>query len=215
MESKAGYLLHRRPYGNSSEILYYLTEQGLIHALAKGSKKPKSHFYGQLQYFVATTLAWQGRSDLKTLVSAEQSGLLPPIPYNNHVAMMYLNELLMLLRIDNSLYQSIYPQYQNTLKQLQADNNIALILRRSEWFLCCLLGYQLEVPDHINNSDYIQFSVQEGLILDDLSKKCTAQNFIDFINNKSCDIKGINWLMRVVVRHLVNGRPIKSRELWC
>ena len=215
MHANTAYLLHRKAFSNSSEILYYLTaEHGLLHTLAKGSKKPKSSFKGQLQSFLPSCISWQGKSSLKTLTQAEQTDVLPKVPYAYHVAMLYLNELVMLLRIDEDLYGEIHQAYANALSDLFGGQGISLVLREFEWFLCCLLGYQLPLPDTAQNDDFIIFEPQNGLVLDLQFKRCTAKEFKNFIENQPYHQKSINWLMRQMIHHITNGRPIKSRELW-
>lgn len=215
MQANTAYLLHRKAFSDSSEILYYLTaEYGLLHTLAKGSKKTKSSFKGQLQSFLPSCISWQGKSSLKTLTQAEQVGVLPKVPYAYHVAMLYLNELVMLLRIDEGLYGEIHQAYANALSDLFDGKGISLVLRQFEWFLCCLLGYQLPLPEAAQNDDFIIFEPQNGLVVDVQYKKCTAEDFIHFIEGKSYRQKNINWLMRQMIHHITNGKPIKSRELW-
>ena len=46
------FLLHQRPYGNTSVIAEMFTlENGRISAIARGAKKPKSKFFGVLSPF--------------------------------------------------------------------------------------------------------------------------------------------------------------------
>ena len=185
MHAESAYLLHRKAFSDSSEIFYYLTaDHGLVHTLAKGSKKPKSSFKGHLQPFLPSCISWQGKSSLKTLTQAEQIGVLPKVPYAYHVAMLYLNELVMLLRIDEDLYGEIHQAYAKALTGLIDEQNIGQILRQFEWFLCCLLGYQLPLPESAQNDDYIIFDPQNGLVLDVQYKRCTAKEFKNFIENQ-------------------------------
>lgn len=215
MHEESAYLLHRRPFSDSSEILYYLTKNhGLLHVLAKGSKKNKSSFKGHLQTFLPTCIGWQGKSDLKTLTQAEQTEVLPQVPYNHHVAMLYLNELLMLLRVEDSLYQSIHTAYEKAMIALLSHQYIARVLRQFEWSLCCLLGYQLSLPEGCEANDFITFDPQNGLVMDSHYKKCQAEDFSCFINGHEYHQRSINWLMRQLIQHITHGKKIKSRELW-
>lgn len=213
-EVNDAYLLHRRPYSNSSEILHFLTPQGMVNCLAKGSKKTSSSFFGHLQAFTPTSISWRGQSDLKTLTLSEQNSSPPEVPYNHRVAMLYLNELLMLLRIEVGLYTEIHPEYVSALQQLASSAPMSLVLRRFEWFLCCLMGYQLDVPVGAEDDDHLLFSSEEGLVKDTRHKRCTVQSFKQFIAGQGFDQKSINWLMRAVVAHLTNHKPIKSRDMW-
>ncbi|WP_154223296.1 DNA repair protein RecO [Marinicella rhabdoformis] len=215
MHADSAYLLHRKAFSDSSEILYYLTDSdGLLHVLAKGSKKNKSQFKGQLQPFLPTCISWQGRSSLKTLTQAEQTGVFTSVSYPYHVSMLYLNELVMLLRIDESLFQDVYLHYRDALNALLNESDISHTLRQFEWRLCCLIGYELDLPQNVSEETFITFESQNGLIEDHQWRRCKASEFAQFIENKTYNQKAVNWLMRQLIHHITQGKPIKSRELW-
>lgn len=218
MNSDQAYILHRRPFSDNSEIIYFLTQtHGILHSLAKGSKNNRSKFKGQLQAFTPTTISWSGKSSLKTLTQAEQSHRPTALNYPNQVALLYLNELILIIDMESGLYQQLFKQYQTTTQQLSTTTNIAYHLRRFEWFLCCLLGYRLQLPTNIKPQQHIVFSTQDGLIIDHQHRKCQANDFLCLTHNQPLSPnqqKAINWLMRPIVHHLSNGKPIKTRELW-
>ncbi len=49
---EAAYVLHTRPYQESSLLVELLTPQGRISVIAKGAKRPKSSYRGILQPFI-------------------------------------------------------------------------------------------------------------------------------------------------------------------
>ena len=211
------FVLHKINYKNSSEIVKLLTRQhGRIDAVAKGSRGKKSLFKGHLQPFIETTISWQGRQDLKTLTQAEQSGLVGKPDYLNQVAMLYCNELLLLLNMDEEHSTAVYPIYRDLIKSLYDNQPVVLLLRYFELNLCALNGYALSIDEEMADNTALMFQPDHGLVVSQADKYCDAGTFRRFLNHKAltCDeVRGINRLFRPVVNHLVGGRPIRSREL--
>ncbi len=211
------FILHKRNYQDSSELLKLFTQnQGIIDAVAKGSRNPKSKFKGQLQPFIDCQITVSGKSNLKTLTGAEQVGVLSNSSYLNHVSMLYCNELLLLLNLDEETSRLIYPHYKKTISQLVDIDQPHMVLRYFEWQLCCIQGYRLDLNSQIAPNDYIEFNPTSGLQKSQRNQYCKSQYFQDFVASKTLSSsaqKGINRLMKTVVNHLVNGKPIQSRLL--
>ena len=71
------FLLHQRPYGNTSVIAEMFTlENGRISVIARGAKKPKSKFFGVLSPFSKLRITYRGRSELKTLTNVDKEDIL-------------------------------------------------------------------------------------------------------------------------------------------
>ena len=67
------FLLHQRPYGETSIISEVFTKNnGKISLIAKGAKKPKSKFFGYLVPFYKLSITYSGRSELKTLTNIDR-----------------------------------------------------------------------------------------------------------------------------------------------
>lgn len=184
--------------------------------MAKGSRNPKSKLKGQLQPFIPCTVTLSGRSGLKTLTNAEQTGINAPCAYLNHVSMLYCNELLLLLNLDQEACEVIYPVYARTIAQLKAKDRVSLILRKFEWFLSGVQGYELSLPNQSEATDLISFDPSLGLQVTRGNQGCSHQTIADFLANQPIDteqLRAVNRLMRTVVNHLVNGKTIQSRLL--
>ena len=76
------FILHRRPYRDSSLLLEALSmEHGRLGLVARGAAGPRSRLRGLLQPFVPLLLSWSGAGDLVTLTGAEEQqpqSSLPP-----------------------------------------------------------------------------------------------------------------------------------------
>ncbi|MFW9277716.1 DNA repair protein RecO, partial [Glaesserella parasuis] len=85
-----------RPYSETSLILDVFSEgEGRVSLLAKGARGKRSALKGALQPFTPLLLKWGGRGELRTLRSAEATGLALPLSGNALYSGFYLNEVLM------------------------------------------------------------------------------------------------------------------------
>ncbi|KAA3639305.1 MAG: DNA repair protein RecO [Proteobacteria bacterium] len=211
------FILHKIPYKNSSEIVRLLTQtHGRIDVVAKGSRSQKSVFKGQLQAFIKTTISFQGKHALKTLTQAEQTGLTKPADYLNQVAMLYCNELLLMLNMDEEQGIAVYPVYRDLIHKLNSAESVTLLLRYFELTLCRLSGYALSINNDVADNADLVFQANHGLVVSHGHQNCNAETFRRFINRQplnTAEIRGISRLFRTVVNHLVGGRAIRSREL--
>ncbi len=215
MISDQAFVLHKKPYKDSSELIKLMTRQhGLVDVVGQGSRRPKSKLRGQLQPFVITEVSFTGRSALKTLVQAEQQAVAKSCAYLNHVSMLYCSELLLLMGLDEEAVTVLFPVYQATIKQLFEARQVSLVLRRFEWQLCCELGYELRIP--AGTGTRVVFHPENGLEFSAARHSCSVavwQNFVTQLPLDPAQLKQVNRLMKSVVNHLVHGKAIQSREL--
>jgi len=217
MITDQAFILHKRAYKDSSELIKVMTrDHGVIDVIAKGSRRKNSKLNGQLKPFLLTEISYLDRSSLKTLIESTQNGTLVNQPFIKHVSMLYCNELLVLLNLDEDAVKTIFTAYVKTLKRLSDEKTVELALRKFEWTLCCASGYELTLPDDIKDIEFIAFDHQNGLVKDARAQQCQASSFALFIAEKSINqqqIKQVSRLMRAVINYMVNGREIKSRQL--
>ena len=78
--NQPGFVLHSYPYKETSLIIdLFSRDHGRVALVAKGAKRPHSKLRGVLQTFQPLQLAWVGKSEVRTLVSAEWVGGLLPL----------------------------------------------------------------------------------------------------------------------------------------
>ena len=76
VQQQPAFILHHRPFRDSSQILDILTrDHGKIALVARGSRGAKSRLRGVLRPFLPLRISWVARSDLGTLTGAEAAGL--------------------------------------------------------------------------------------------------------------------------------------------
>ena len=68
--SDRGIMLRRTPFGETSLVVHVLTpNHGRVELMAKGAHRPRSRFFGVLDWFDTLELSWvrRGDSELGTL----------------------------------------------------------------------------------------------------------------------------------------------------
>ena len=74
MDLQRGFVLHRRPYSETSLLVDLFTEEtGRLTVIAKGARAKRSAWKSVLQPFTPLLLRWSGKGALKTLTKAESS----------------------------------------------------------------------------------------------------------------------------------------------
>ena len=217
MLADQAFVLHKKPFKESSELVKVLSKQkGVLDLICKGSRNPKSKFNGQLLPFIESDITFTGKSELKTLVGIEQTGVLQNHDYINQVSMLYCNELLLLLKLNDVSPIDVYQHYVKTIRALQKNQSVSLILRRFEWYLCGAMGYQITVPEAFNASDRVTFCPNNGLVHSDQKQATTVASIRQFISDQPItapQLVELNHLMRRIVDHMVHGKTIQSRGL--
>lgn len=151
------YVLHRRPFQNSSLLIDFLTlDYGRIRVVARGARREKSRSRALLQLFSPLLVSFSGRGEVKTLGQVEAQ--LAPISLQGEQLFsgLYMNELLVRLFHNQEEHQGLYRTYQQALLALQesaepgeeqARRPLENILRRFELGLLSELGYALDLTE--------------------------------------------------------------------
>lgn len=138
------YVLHQRPYRESSALLEVFAEShGRVGLVARGVRSPKSRQRGDLQPFRPLRLSWSGRGELGTLTGVEADGAAPPLQGTRLYSAFYLNELLVRLLARQDPHPRLYALYRASLEQLGGAVDIEPVLRIFEKRLLEELGYGL------------------------------------------------------------------------
>lgn len=221
------FILHRRPYSNTSLILELFSQQyGRIAVLARSARGPKSQFRGVLQLFTPMLASWVGRSELKTLTQVE----LMRGPYSLTAEFLlcsfYINELIMRLLHRDDPSPHLFQLYQQTLERLASQQHIAITLRRFEKHLLMDLGYGLplhldaQTGEPINPQLRYQYIPERGFLrcdnLLDHSLTVSGKSLLALYHENFDEASLIETkrLIRVVLERHLGGKPLKSRDLF-
>lgn len=246
------YVLHRRPYRESSQIIdLFCEKQGRFSALYRVNKKNPA-----LQPFTPYQMQFSGRGDLKycqhveinypSIYSAcEPSVKGQPLKGRNLYCGFYLNELVMRLTWRDEPQAELYRVYQQTLLgllRLGNDMQSEPLLRRFEFHLLAILGYQYnwqqdsECRD-IEKDKFYSFDPFSGFHLQTAPSQ-TAQFQTDHSHMEQSVVKRggypgdailavaeedwqheLSWqvakhIARLALQPLLGDKPLVSRELF-
>lgn len=136
------FLLHRRPYRNTSLLLEAFTrEHGRVGLVARGAQR--SRLRSLLQPFAPLLLSWSGRGELATLSGAEEAGPHLPPPPGRLLSAWYINELLLRLLARSDPHPGLFEPYRQVLAALAGGADEQRSLRVFEKRLLAELGYGL------------------------------------------------------------------------
>lgn len=140
-----GFVLHRRPYRETSLLVELLSRHhGRVGLVARGARRQRSVLRGLLEPFTPLLLDWDARGELGTLRSAERSeGGHAPLVAGVLPAGFYLNELLVRLLHRDDPHPVLFDDYAMTLAGLAAPGGVEPLLRVFEKRLLDSLGYGL------------------------------------------------------------------------
>lgn len=143
------YVLHHRPYRDTSRILELFTrDQGRVTVFAKGArggKRTAGSLVSMLQPFNRLLVSWTGRGEAGQLIGAEFDGAVAVMPPDRLVSGFYLNELLLKLFARHDGHPDVFDMYADTLETLKRTTDVLPCLRLFEKRLLDLLGYGLQL----------------------------------------------------------------------
>jgi DNA repair protein RecO (recombination protein O) len=217
------YVLHSRPYRETSLIFDVLTEEyGKATLIAKGVRNKKSTTAALLQPFMPLLVSYVGKSELRNLSHVE---LNPPVTKLEGMSLycgFYLNELLNHFLQANDPCPEIYQNYHQCLNLLQNNlDDIEVALRLFELDLLESLGYGLQLAYDFEQEKPIEAEKKYHYIPD--QGPVIAENgHFSGMTLKALQAKNLEniqslaeakQLMRQVIDFHLQGQPLKSRSL--
>ena len=222
------YILHQRPYRETSLILEILSrEYGKLALVAKGVKKGRRNQRALMQPNQKLNLAWVARGEMGTLTDIEAIGTNLNLKGSNLLAAYYINELLLRLLHSHEPHCELFDAYDSALRKLSAGTNEQPILRVFEKQLLESLGYGL-VLDHdvisgepINSSSIYFYQLDSGPAASPESRddkiSISGTTLIALARNNIVEeqqLKEAKRLTRQVLKTHLGNRPLASRELF-
>lgn len=225
------YILHSRPYRETSCLLDVLSKQyGRVSLIARGVRQSRSVYKAVLQPFTPLIVSWQGKSDLMTLVSAEAEGLPHSLRGSCLLSGFYLNELLIRLLHKHDPHPEVYTIYHQTLVELSKHVLSEKSLRIFEKRLLCELGYGLPLGrDSLSGlpilpGKYYRYYpdngfelCQEGLMIDTSVRVFSGKSLCALASEtlEEADVLAdVKRLMRLVFASLLGSTPLQTRKLF-
>jgi DNA repair protein RecO (recombination protein O) len=231
---QAAYVLHSYPYQETSLIVEMFTREfGRVALVAKGAKRPHSPLRSVLMPFHALTLDWSGRSELKTLRSAEWRGVFRLLVGRALICGFYINELLLKLLHRDDPHEALFDAYERALQALHGGalrgSDHAVVLRCFEKRLLSELGYGLildrdaETRQPLLPTRQYQYRVDRGPVAlaagsqgDGSGLELLGQTLIDMHHDTYASPvtqQQSKSLMRMLIGHYLGGQTLHSRQL--
>lgn len=226
VQNQPAWLLHHRPFQDSSRILDVVSrDYGRLSLVARGSRSAKSKLKGILRPFLPLQLSWVIKSDLGTLTGAEMNGLPISLKGDSLLAAYYVNELLLNLMHRHDPQPEIFEAYHATISALNEKDVVAVVLRRFEMELLRLLGYALNLDHDTDSGDSLdpqklyEYRVERGPVPVDRRHGTMVFNGAELIAIAREDyadgptLKNSSRLLRQVIAWHLDGKELKSRKV--
>jgi DNA repair protein RecO (recombination protein O) len=138
----AGYILHQRPWRETSLILeVFSREHGRLGLVARGARRAANRQRWLFQPFRRLNLAWLMRRELGTLTRIEAADAREPPAGSAVMAGFYLNELLLRLLHRHEPHAELFDAYAAALEGIRDEAGREAALRVFEKRLLASLGY--------------------------------------------------------------------------
>jgi DNA repair protein RecO (recombination protein O) len=154
VEPQPAYVLHARPYRETSLLLELLTlNDGRVGAIARGVRGARGQpLRAALQPLQPLAVCLRGRGELPLLSSAEVQGAAAALGGDALLAAFYVNELLVRLLPRQDAQPALFWRYAGCLGELATDTPLGWTLRRFERDLLEALGYALQLDTEADGS---------------------------------------------------------------
>ncbi len=226
VQQQPGFVLHRRPFRDSSQILDLLTrDHGRVTVVARGSRGSKSRLAGVLRPFLPLRVSWVARSDLGTLTGAEAAGAPADLRGDALLSAFYLNELLLHFLYRDDPQPEVHALYADTVAALVAGDEVAAALREFELEFLGLVGYAVnldfEAGSHaeLAPEQYYDYRAEQGPVpvsrsagpLVFAGSTLTAIAARRFAEPEV--LRAASRLLRAVIAHHLGGKELQSRKV--
>lgn len=223
IEQQPAYVLHARPYRETSLLLECLTrEHGRLGVVARGVRSERGRLRrAQLEPFQPLQLDLLLRGELATLTAAEPVGTPSRLLGNGGLAGLYLNELVVRMTERQDPLPALFDAYATTLSRLATDASMAWSLRRFERDLLQALGYGLQLQYAADSGEplvpqaHYRYSVEQGALrcASGMPRSVRGSDLLAL----QCDVmpdaeglRGLRPMMRDIIRFHLGGAELRA-----
>ncbi|MDJ0738998.1 MAG: DNA repair protein RecO [Gammaproteobacteria bacterium] len=218
------YTLHTRRYGNSSQLLeLFLRDQGRAACIARGALRNRRGG-SAVQPFQRLAVEIAGRGEVGTLTRAEVVAAPLRLRGSRMYCGLYVNELVMRLTARHDAHPLLFDAYADTIAELGGEAPVEPLLRRFEVRLLQETGFGLALDTDLDGhrlDDACHYTYQAG----SGAQRATAHDRAAVSGRTlralrtgelhDADVlREARTLMRQVLDHHLDGRPLRSRDLF-
>ncbi|MEO8997737.1 MAG: DNA repair protein RecO [Rhodanobacter sp.] len=223
LEQQPAYVLHARPYRETSLLLECLTrEHGRLGVVARGVRGERARLRrAQLEPFQPLALDLLLRGEMATLTAIETVGTPRRLSGDAGLAGLYLNELVVRLTGRQDPLPLLFDAYAQTLVRLTADESLAWSLRRFERDLLEAIGYGLQLQHESDTGEALvpeasyRYRVEQGAV------RCAARSAYALRGSDllaleqdempdNVGLKALRDMMREVIRFHLGGGELRA-----
>jgi len=223
LEQQPAYVLHARPYRETSLLLECLTrEHGRLGVVARGVRGERARLRrAQLEPFQPLAMDLLLRGEMATLTAIEAVGTPMRLSGDAGLAGLYLNELVVRLTGRQDPFPLLFDAYAQTLARLTAGESLAWSLRRFERDLLEAIGYGLQLQYDANTGEALtpeasyRYRVEQGAV------RCAAgsthalrgSDLLALEQDEMPDnvgLKSLRDMMREVIRFHLGGGELRA-----
>jgi DNA repair protein RecO (recombination protein O) len=223
IEQQPAYVLHARPYRETSLLLECLTrEHGRLGVVARGVRGERARLRrAQLEPFQPLLMDLLLRGELATLTAIEPVGTPCRLEGDTGLAGLYLNELVVRLTGRQDPMHGLFDAYGQTLLRLAVGESAAWTLRRFERDLLQALGYALQLERDAETGEQLlpdtpyRYHVEQGAV------RCAAgsahglrgDDLLALQQDRMPDPRGLKALrdmIREVIRFHLGGGELRA-----
>lgn len=172
IEQQAAYVLHARPYRETSLLLECLSrEHGRLGVVARGVRGERARLRrAQLEPFQSLSMDLLLRGEMATLTAVESVGTPRRLAGDAGLAGLYLNELVVRLTGRQDPSPPLFDAYALTLQRMASGESLAWTLRRFERDLLDATGYGLQLQHDSDSGEPLdaeasyRYEVEQGAI---------------------------------------------------
>lgn len=231
VQDQPAYIIHHRAFRDTSQILEVITpDYGRLSLMSRGSRGGKSRLKSILQPFRPLLVGWSGKGEMPTLTGAEPQAVKTLMLTGKALpSAFYVNELIMKLLHKHDVHERVFQLYESIIRLLADKNEVEPILRLFEKQLLEELGFGLNLAVNAETSEAVLTDEEYAYYLEhgpvSLSSvhdesyilKLRGKSLLDLHANtldSEQSLRDAKRLMRSILHYYLEGKPIKSRELF-
>ena len=226
VEQQLGFILKSQAFKETSLIHQVFTKhEGIVSILSRGSKAKNSKHGSLLQAFRLLSLSWVGKNDLKTLTGVDESLNIKQLHGASLYCGFYVNELILSLLHKHDPHPILFEAFEDIIIKLSSVSYLEAHLRQFEKILFEQIGYGLVLDVDIENN--VPINADQSYFYDPGQGPRLESNhhpdavlgstLINLNNNALTDkteLKQAKRLMRRLIDHQLDGKMLKSRDLF-
>lgn len=217
----SAYVLHNRPYKETSALVDFFTPEGRIRAVLRRARGKNGSL---VRSFMPLEGVFQGRSELKNVIRLESTGIPLLMTGKALFSGLYLNELLIRLLPLEDAHPLLFEHYALTLQAMAEGRPLEPLLRAFEWFLLEQLGYGFALDldfqgQPVSSGGLYRWQADHGLVgVEQLQPGVFHGSDLLAMAQADWSVPGAlaaaKRLMRQLLAPHLRGRPLASRELF-